>query len=96
MLDGVPLSVADLSGWGAFLVIVFLVVVSFLRGWLYPKAALLAEKARGDTFKEAWERAQSASEAKDAAMYELLQNSRTTVRLLEALQQAASNKEPSP
>jgi hypothetical protein len=88
-VDGVPLSVADLSGWGAFLVLAFLVIVGFMTGRVQSSRALKAEKERGDTFQRAYERAMQASENKDQGNAELLENSRTTVRMLRAIQQAS-------
>lgn len=37
MIEGIPLSLADVGGWGLSVLLVALVIVAIFRGWLSPK-----------------------------------------------------------
>lgn len=86
MLDGLPIDLGNLSGWG----VVAIFVVALLTGRLTSRREVDAEKARADTWQEAWDKAMAANRAKDEHQGELLENSRTTVRILEAIRQQAN------
>lgn len=89
MIDGVPLTVMDLSGWGVAVFVLLLLTVLVLRGKIPSQSALEAERRRADVFEQAWEKSQEALRAKDEAWTELIQNSRTTVKILEGIQEEA-------
>lgn len=84
MLDALPVSGWELTGWG----IVALFVIGLLSGRLTSRREVDAEKERADTWQAAWEASQTAGRVKDEAIAELLQHSRTTVRVLESIQLA--------
>lgn len=87
MLDGLPVDLGNLSGWG----VVALFVLAILTGRLTSRREVDAEKARADTWQEAWTKAMDSNAAKDEQQAELLENSRTTVRILEVIRQQAQS-----
>lgn len=90
MLDTLPVSGWEMTGWG----VVAVFVLAILSGRLASRREVNAEKARADTWQQAWEVSQAGHREKDAALVELVQNSRTTVRVLEAMQHAAGGTVP--
>jgi hypothetical protein len=96
VLDSLPVSGWELSGWG----IVALVVVLLLRhvasiqkailtGELVTRREVDAEKDRANTWQAAWAASQMAHREKDEALGELLESSRIIVRVLDQMQNAA-------
>jgi hypothetical protein len=97
VLDALPLSGWELTGWGivAIVVVLLLQLVAWLlrrifSGELVTRREVDAEKERADTWQQAWEASQAGHREKDEALIELLQLGRTSARLLEGLQQAAA------
>lgn len=101
MLDGVPLNIGEIGGWGVAAVFGFFIVLGFARGYLYPSsvvnkmleeaaARLESEKERADTWQSAWEKCQAGRTVEaegDRAL--LVETTRTAKNVLEAIQQAA-------
>lgn len=86
MLEGIPLDVGNLSA----IAILTLVVLMIITGkGLATRREVEAEKTRADSWHQAWRAAMEANRERDAQHGELLENSRTTVRILEAIQQQA-------
>lgn len=99
MLDALPLSGWELTGWGIVaLVVVMLLryVASILRailaGQLVTRREVESEKVRADTWQAAWQVAQEAHREKDEALASLLPMVATSVRILEFLQAAAMRR----
>lgn len=85
MLDGLPIDIGNLTGWGVVAIFVF----AILTGRLTSRREVDAERSRADTWQAAWDKAMAANTAKDEQQAELLENSRTTVRILEVIRQQA-------
>lgn len=85
MLESLPVSGWELSGWG----VVALFVIAILTGRLASRREVDAEKERADTWQAAWAASQMAHREKDEALGELLESSRTIVRVLDHMQNAA-------
>jgi len=86
MIDGIPIDIGQVSGWG----VVGILVIMLLTGrGLATRREVDAEKARADTWQAAWAAAMSTIKEKAEQDGELLENSRTTVRVLKALQAQA-------
>lgn len=93
MIDGIPVWMSDLSGWG---VVAILVVMLLTGRGLATRREVDAEKARADTWQAAWSAAMATIKEKEEHDGELIENSRTTVKVLKALQaQAARPTAPS-
>ena len=93
VLDGIPLAFSDLSGWGAFSLLALYNVISFLKGWIFPKYVVEAFERQAAIWREAFDVSQVALREKDAATAELLQHSRTTVDVLKRLQEDAEREQ---
>lgn len=91
MIEGIPPGLMDLSGWGVVGLIVVLLLLG--KGGIAFRREVDAEKVRADTWQAAWQAERAASQEKDATSVELLENSRTTVRVLEVLQAQAERGE---
>lgn len=86
MIEGIPIDIGQVSGWG----VVGILVVMLLTGrGLATRREVDAAERRADTWQDAWKTAMAASEEKDAQNVELLENSRTAVRILQALPEPA-------
>jgi len=83
-VDFLPAWVVDLSPGATLLV----VVLMLLTGKIASRREVDAEKSRADTWQAAWQAERTASKEKDDQNAELLENSRTMVRVLRALQRA--------
>jgi hypothetical protein len=88
-MDFLPQWVTDLSAGAVLLVLVVMLLTG--RGIATQREVVAAEK-RAETFRAAWETAMITLREKGEHEAELLENSRTTVRVLEALQ-AARNEQ---
>lgn len=84
-MDFLPAWVSSLSPGAVLLVLVVMLLTG--RG-IATRREVDAEKARADKFQQAWEVAMVTIREKDENEAELLENSRTTVRVLRALQSA--------
>lgn len=95
-MDFLPQWASDLSGWGVVAVGVLMLLSG--RG-LATRREVDAEKARADKFQHAWELLMKARQEDVDHLAELMENSRTTVRVMEALQdqarRSAGSSEPS-
>lgn len=99
MLDALPLSGWELTGWGIVAIVVVMLlryVASILRailaGQLITRREAEAEKARADTWQAAWQVSQEGHREKDEALASLLPMVATCVRILEFLQAAAMRR----
>ncbi|MFB7798926.1 hypothetical protein [Isoptericola sp. NPDC056134] len=90
-MDFLPQWASDLSGWGVVAVMVVMLLTG--RG-LATRREVDAEKARADTWQDAWRTEHARNAEKDAQMTELLEIGRTSAKVLEAIQ--AARKEGSP
>lgn len=81
MIDGVPLIAAHLSAAGILGVAVLMV----LTGRLATRREVDAEKARADTWQDAWQTERARNDVAFEHIGELAENSRTTVRTMDAL-----------
>lgn len=99
VLDALPLSGWELTGWG----IVALVVVMLLRyvasilkailtGELVTRRELDGMREERDLFKDAWQASQAGHQEKDAAIAEVLPLARTSVTILEQMQHEAAQR----
>lgn len=79
MIDGVPLG--DLTAPGLLLVAVLLVFL----GWLIPKNVYKEKKEEAERWQKAYETEREARAIADAHTRELLENSKTTLKVLTAL-----------
>jgi hypothetical protein len=100
VLDALPLSGWELTGWGivAFTVVLLLryvasVLQKILTGELVTRRELDAMTASRDTFKDAWQVSQAAHQEKDAALAEVLPAVRTVVTIFEQLQRDAAARD---
>ncbi len=89
MIDGIPLSISDLSGWG---VVAILAVMLLTGRGLATQREVRAEKERADSWQAAWSVSQQSNREKDEQIAELLEHSRTTVKVLEGLSRASEGK----
>lgn len=85
-MEFLPQWVSDLSGWGVVAVLVFLLLTG--RG-IATRREVDAANARADKFQHAWELLMTTRREEAAQMVELMENSRTTMRVMEELQEAA-------
>lgn len=86
MFDGIPLSIADLSGWG----VVALLVVMLLTGkGIATRREVEAEKTRADTWQDAWSAERARNDIAFEQLGELLEASRTSAKILDVLHAAA-------
>jgi hypothetical protein len=79
MIDGIPLS--DLTAPGLLLIAVLMVFV----GWLIPKPMYREKKIEAEKWQKAYEIEREARSVSDAQTRELLENSKTTIKVLSAL-----------
>jgi hypothetical protein len=100
VLDALPLSGWELTGWGIVALVVVLllryvasILKAILNGTLVTRREVDAEKERADTWQAAWVASQEAHREKDEALTELVQLGRTSARFIEAMQ-AATGKKP--
>jgi hypothetical protein len=93
MIDGIPVWMSDLSGWG---VVAILVVMLLTGRGLATRREVDAEKARADTWQTAWTTERATRQEESEQNRELLENSRTTVRVLKAIQQAQAERPAAP
>lgn len=89
MIDGIPIGIGDLSGWGVVAILVIMLLTG--RG-LATRREVDAEKTRADTWQAAWQAERSANREKDAQGAELLEHARTTSRIVAALQAQAQTR----
>ena len=82
MIDGIPVWMSDLSGWGVVAILVVMLLTG--RGLATRREVDAAEK-RADTWHAAWTTAMTTIQEKDEQQAELLENSRTTLRIVQAL-----------
>lgn len=96
MIDGVPLSAADVGGFGLFIALALAVVVAFMRGWIASRREVDAEKARADSWQQAWAVERSANREKDQMISEVLEHSRTSAHALEQIQHTLTDQGAEP
>jgi hypothetical protein len=101
-MEGIPIGVANVGGLGAFLVLATYNVLAFFRGWLYTGKqvrTMLDEAARitasteqqRDFYQKAFMTLYEAGQIRDqAAMGTMIETSKTVARMIEALQDRAS------
>lgn len=101
MLEGIPLNIGEVGGWGIATTLMILIVLGFYRGYLYPRATvemllkeaqsrLESEKERGDTWESAWNKCQlghTVEAAADRTM--LVETVALNRKILEAIQLGA-------
>jgi hypothetical protein len=85
-MDFLPQWMADLSAGAVLLVLVVMLLTG--RG-LATRREVDAEKERADTWQAAWHAERTASKEKDEQQAELLENSRTTARIVAEIQAEA-------
>lgn len=90
MLDGIPLNVTDLSGWGVVAILVIMLLTG--RG-LATRREVDAEKSRADTWQKAYDAERAISAEKDENLAELLEHSRAAAKILDALNEARERSE---
>lgn len=87
MIDGLPLSITDLSGWAVVGLIVIMLVTG--RGGIALRREVDAEKARADTWQTAWGAERARNDEVVSQVSELLENSRATVKVVDVLYERA-------
>lgn len=87
MIDGIPLSITDLSGWAVVAIIVVMLVTG--RGGIALRREVDAEKARADLWQTAWGTERARNDVVFSQLSEVLETSRTSARVLEVLHQKA-------
>ncbi|MFE5309692.1 hypothetical protein [Isoptericola sp. NPDC056605] len=85
-MDFLPAWVADLSPGAVLLVLVVMLLTG--KG-LATRREVEAEKSRADTWQAAWKAERVANQEKDEQQRELLENSRTTARIVTEIQAEA-------
>ena len=102
MIEGVPLNIGEIGGWGVAALLMILIVMGFYRGYLYPRATvrmlldeaskrLESEKERGDTWEGAWNKCQQGHTVEAAADRTMLvETVGLNRKILEAIQQGAN------
>lgn len=85
MLEGVDLSIANLSAVGILAVLVFMLLTG--RGIATRREVEAAEK-RAETFQDAWNAERARNNVAFDQLGELLEHSRTTAKVLSALDRA--------
>lgn len=78
-------ALGDISGWAVAFVFVYFIAT----GRLVPRSTLEDAKAVATTWQAAWTTAMATIKEKAATDAELLENSRTTVRIVQALPRPA-------
>lgn len=98
MIGDVPISVGQVSGWGAFVILTFIIVRAYTTGRIWSDSAVatmlkeanarvLAEKERADTWQAAWQKQHDANELRDSAERNtMLEAARTMVSAIESVQ----------
>lgn len=98
MLEGVPLNLVDVGGWGVAAILAALVVLALVKGRIYPSSTvdkllvswrerLDSEKERANTWEEAWRKCQAGHSVEARADRETSLETLTLVRrTLEAIQ----------
>lgn len=83
MLDGIPLNVVDLSGWGVVAIIVLLLLTG--KGGIALRREVDAERQHSQTWREAYETVVAREAVRDDAIRELTVSAETQTRFLTAL-----------
>lgn len=86
MIDGIPLDVSNLSGWGVVAVVVLMLLTG--RG-IATRREVDAEKARADLWQTAWTAERARNDEAFEGLAELLEIGRTTNKVLDVLHQQA-------
>lgn len=98
MLEGIPLNLMDVGGWGVAVVLAALVVLALVKGRIYPSSTvdkllvswrerLDSEKERANTWEEAWRKCQAGHAVEAQSDREVSLETLTLVRrTLEAIQ----------
>ncbi|MBE7701277.1 hypothetical protein H9623_13330 [Oerskovia sp. Sa1BUA8] len=92
MLDGVPLNIGELSGWGVVALIVVLLLLG--KGGIAFRREVDAEKSRADTWQDAWKAERAAAQERAEQWSELLELARAADRVLTALDNARRGESP--
>ena len=87
MIDGLPLSITDLSGWAVVALIVVMLVTG--RGGIALRREVDAEKARADLWQTVWGTERAPNDVVFGQLGEVLETSRTSARVLEVLHEKA-------
>lgn len=87
MIDGIPLSITDLSGWAVVALVVIMLVTG--RGGIALRREVDAEKTRADTWQTAWGAERARNDEVVGQVSELLENSRATVKVVDVLYERA-------
>lgn len=85
-MDGLPLDITDLSGWGV--VAIFVVMLLTGRG-IATRREVDDAKALAETFKDAWTAERARNDERDGQFTELLESSRTTARAVDVIYERA-------
>lgn len=83
MLDGIPLNVSELSGWGVVAIIVILLLTG--KGGIALRREVDAERQHAQTWREAYETVVAREAVRDDAIRELTVSAETQTRFLTAL-----------
>lgn len=86
VLEGLPTNVADLTGWGAFVSLAMLVVVSFIRGWIRTSREVESAEKRADTFQQAWAAGAVANQMLGEQVTEVMELARMSAHTIKAIQ----------
>lgn len=87
MIDGIPLDVSNLSGWGVVAVLVVMLVTG--KGGIALRREVDAEKNRADTWQAAWGTERTRNDEVVGQVSELLENSRATAKVVDVLYERA-------
>lgn len=80
MIEGIPLSILDLGGWGVALLVIVTVAFMVYRGLLVPRST-------HETFVEAWKTEREAGRERDQQAVQTTELAKTTVALLESIKE---------
>lgn len=91
MLEGIPLSVADLSGWGLAVTLATLNVVGIFRGWVVPKPFYDLAVKRGDALQETADTQRETISTQSQTILKQTAVGDTVVRVVSSIQEARTD-----
>lgn len=91
MLEGIPLSVADMSGWGLLILLATLNVVGIFRGWVVPKPFYELAVKRGDALQTTADNQREVISTQSQTILKQTAVGDTVVRVIGSIQEARTD-----
>lgn len=95
MIEGIPLGLADLSGWGLLVLLVALNVVGLFRGWVVPKPFYDLQVTRCDKLETTVDTQRETINTLSEAVNKQSAVGNTVVRVVSSMQDARAVEEAS-